>query len=636
MVSVIFFKSSRHRKMATQENLRELVSVSKILDTISSNVGDGIYKSKVTGGFLYMNDAFTRLFAIPEKESFLNGDQHKLFNTPEEREDIIDELYQSNSISNKLINFKRFDESRFWGRLSCTLLVENGEQFIVGTIADVTTQQEHESMLQESENQLREAQRIAKIGNWQLFNTSKILRWSEECIRIHGFNSIQSDYDYRDWLDRLDDIDELMLNTLMAKAMMTKDNVQFQSWFNTPDGERKFLVYVTRYQRSQKVKGGIWYGTVQDFTEQHLAEQRIVETKQFYETWIDNLPIESVMFDKERRYTYISENAIGDPELRASLIGETNEEYAQQRGLKDDFFQLRNEKVDELFAHKKTIKWEERMISRTGEESYHLRFLFPLDVVENGKSKLGAVGYSFNITEIKQAELDLIRKNEELDRFVYSISHDLRAPVASISGLTDLIGEAESPEELQHMLEMQKEALVRMDQYIKDVLDYSRNVRMKVEPEIIRIKEVVEACNDELRFFHQKDFDIEVKLNIDQPEILSDPIRFKIIINNLLSNAYKYQDRSKDRGFIQVSTKMLENGDVELRVEDNGIGIRDDMKESVWSMFVRGTHESAGSGIGLYILKEVANVLEANVTFDSEVGKGSTFVVTFRKVDHIS
>jgi len=95
----------------------------------------------------------------------------------------------------------------------------------------------------------------------------------------------------------------------------------------------------------------------------------------------------------------------------------------------------------------------------------------------------------------------LIRKNEELDRFVYSISHDLRAPVASISGLTDLIREAESKEELLSMLDMQKEALVRMDQYIKDVLDYSRNARMKVEPTLISIPEVVETCNDELKFF---------------------------------------------------------------------------------------------------------------------------------------
>ncbi|MDC1221666.1 hypothetical protein N8Z47_03255 [Salibacteraceae bacterium] len=63
--------------------------------------------------------------------------------------------------------------------------------------------------------------------------------------------------------------------------MMTKDNVQFQSWFNTPDGERKYLIYVTRYQRSQKIKGGIWYGTVQDFTEQHLGRKEYLRRNNF-------------------------------------------------------------------------------------------------------------------------------------------------------------------------------------------------------------------------------------------------------------------------------------------------------------------------------------------------------------------
>jgi len=131
--------------------------------------------------------------------------------------------------------------------------------------------------------------------------------------------------------------------------MMTKDNVQFQSWFNTPDGERKYLIYVTRYQRSQKIKGGIWYGTVQDFTEQHLAEERILETKQFYESWIDHLPIESVMYDANKRFIYISENAVGDTEVRNWLTGKTNVDYAKRRGLSREFYEKRNNKIDELF-----------------------------------------------------------------------------------------------------------------------------------------------------------------------------------------------------------------------------------------------------------------------------------------------
>jgi len=417
---------------------------------------------------------------------------------------------------------------------------------------------------------------------------------------------------------------------------MTKDNVEFKSWFNTPDGERKYLIYITRYQRSQKIKGGIWYGTVQDFTEQHLAEERILETKQFYESWIDHLPIESVMFDENRRYIYISDNAIEDDEFRNSLIGKTNKDYADFLGLDDAFYVQRDQKIVESIREKKSVKFEEKMVNKEGEDTYHLRFLFPLEIAERGKTKQVAVGYSFNITDIKQAELELIRKNEELDRFVYSISHDLRAPVASISGLTDLIREAESKEELLSMLDMQKEALVRMDQYIKDVLDYSRNARMKVEPTLISIPEVVETCNDELKFFHDKDFNIDVTFDLKVQEIMSDPIRFKIIINNLLSNAYKYQDSSKKEGTIRVSSERLDNMDTLIVVEDNGIGIREDIKDTVWNMFVRGTHASSGSGIGLYILKESTNVLGASVTFESEEGKGSRFEVRFRHVDQIN
>jgi len=117
---------------------------------------------------------------------------------------------------------------------------------------------------------------------------------------------------------------------------------------------------------------------------------------------------------------------------------------------------------------------------------------------------------------------------------------------------------------------------------------------------------------------------------------MSDPIRFKIIINNLLSNAYKYQDSSKKEGTIRVSSERLDNMDTLIVVEDNGIGIREDIKDTVWNMFVRGTHASSGSGIGLYILKESTNVLGASVTFESEEGKGSRFEVRFRHVDQIN
>ena len=638
MVSVIFFKSSRHRKMATEENLRELSGVTNILNTISLNLNEGIYKSRVNGGMVYMNDSFIRMFAFTDKDQLVDQDPHQLYSSPQDRDDILDELHENAQVSNRLVRFRRQDESRFWGRLSCKLIVEDGLEFLVGTVTDVTVQQEHESMLRESENQLREAQRIAKIGNWQLFNASKILRWSDECIRIHGLNSIQSDYDYRDWLDRLSDMDEAKLNTLMAKAMMTKENVEFQSWYTSPEGERKFLVYVTRYQRSEKVKGGVWYGTVQDFTVQHVAEQRIIETKQFYEDWIDKLPIESVMFDDQLRYTYISENAVQDSETRAWMLGKTNRDYAERRGLNNGFFELRDKMLQKSIDEKKHVTWEEKMKTKDGLDSYHVRYIFPIEITERGKQKHAYIGYSFNISEIKNAELDLLAKNQELiglnselDRFVYSISHDLRAPIASVLGLIDLTKSTDSQEETKEMLEMQSVALKRMDQYICDVLDYSRNARLEIEFADIDIEDVVSKCFTELKFFHAKNREIEIKQDLEIKSLRADPLRFRIIVNNLLSNAIKYQDPKKKLGKVCVRTWINEDNNIVLSVQENGIGIRADLIGNIWDMFFRGTNKSAGSGLGLYILKESVSAIGAEVEVQSVEGEGSTFKVTFSK-----
>ena len=115
------------------------------------------------------------------------------------------------------------------------------------------------------------------------------------------------------------------------------------------------------------------------------------------------------------------------------------------------------------------------------------------------------IGYSFDINEIKQAQFrlegrndELNQLNDELDRFVYSISHDLRAPIASVLGLNSLAEEAEDEAELNNILSMQREALDRLDQYIRDVIDYSRNKRLDVRPEEVGLKKVLDECMNDL------------------------------------------------------------------------------------------------------------------------------------------
>jgi PAS domain S-box-containing protein len=634
MVVVIFLKSSAHKKLISAQNLAALKAESSIIGTIARNMNDGIFKSQPETGFVFVNAAFANIFGFDFIEKVLVSNPVTLYHSESERDDLIEEIRLKGVVSNRLIHYRKQDGSRFWGRLSCKLIIEDDIDYLVGTVTDITVQQEQEDMLRENEEQLKESQQLANMGNWQLFNASKILRWSEECTRIHGYNSIQTDYDYREWLAGLDDMNESTVETLMAKAMMTRESLKFQSWYTTPDGERKFLAYITKYGRSDKTRGGVWYGTVQDITQQHLAEQIILDTKQFYEAWIDELPIESIVFDEQKRFRFISKNAIKDEELRKWLTGKTNKEYAETKGLSKAFYEQRDEMVEKVFKDWKTQSFEEEMVGNDGKTKHHLRFLIPFHLSENGRMKRVVIGYSFDLTDIKSAQNELIQSNEkliglnkDLDRFVYSISHDLRAPIASLIGINNLSKEVESLDEMEEMLTMQAESLQRMDGYISDILDYSRNKRLKLNETKIDIKDTIEKCLKDLRFYG-KDESLKVSLLIETDEIFTDELRFKIIVNNLLSNALKYTDNQKVEKWVELRS-FVEGDYTVIEVEDNGIGIRADLIDGIWDMFFRATSDFSGSGLGLYILKESAQALQARLSVESKEGVGSKFRVEF-------
>lgn len=634
MVAIIFLKSTLHKKLLTKKSLEMLRAETGIIGTIARNMNEGIFKSQPETGFVFVNAAFANIFGFESIAKVLACNPVHIYHSEADRDDFIDEIRTKGTLSNRLIHYRRQDGSRFWGRVSCKLITENGVEYLVGSVADVTVQQEQEEMLRENEEQLKESQQLANMGNWQLFNSSKILRWSDECMRIHGYNSIQTDYDYRDWLNGLDDMDEAKVESLMSKAMMTGQSFSFQSWYTTPDGERKYLSYITKYRRSEKIRGGVWYGTAQDITQQHLTEQIILDTKQFYESWIDELPIESIVFDEQKRFHFISKNAIKNEETRKWLTGKKNEDYAKLKGLTKEFYEGRDAMVDKMFSEWKPQSFHEEMIDAEGNCKHHVRYLIPFTLLENGRSKRVAIGYSFDITQIKQAQDELIKSNEklrglnkDLDRFVYSISHDLRAPIASMIGLTSLSKEVETQEELEEMLAMQTESLHRMDGYISDILDYSRNKRVDLKNVKIDIRDIVDKCLNDLSYY-RKDNALEVRLDIKENTLYSDDLRFKIIVNNLLSNALKYTDSEKSEKWVELRT-FIEGDRLVLEVEDNGVGIRSDLIHDIWNMFYRATSDFSGSGLGLYILKESAQTLDATFNVDSKEGVGSTFRIGF-------
>lgn len=240
------------------------------------------------------------------------------------------------------------------------------------------------------------------------------------------------------------------------------------------------------------------------------------------------------------------------------------------------------------------------------------------------------IGSIIDIHERKEAE-DKIRlqnellgkANKELDYFVYSVSHDLRAPLSSILGLTSIYPMAASPHEKDEIIRMISDRAHVLDDFIREVLDYSRNSRLELKLQPTLLWEVVDELLQGLA--HMEGYSA-IDFRVDIPSDLTvetDRERLKVILSNLLTNAIHYRDLGKT-SYIAIRAKRSDHAWA-LEVQDNGIGIRDEHQGRVFDMFYKAHLTSRGSGLGLYIANESAHRLKGNLEVESVYGQGSTF-----------
>lgn len=227
--------------------------------------------------------------------------------------------------------------------------------------------------------------------------------------------------------------------------------------------------------------------------------------------------------------------------------------------------------------------------------------------------------------KIEQKNLELITVNKELDRFVYSASHDLRSPITSLKGLIEIAISEKDPEELKNYLNLMNQSLTRQDQFISDIIDYSRNKRLDPHNEVINLDEAIDEVIAQHKHIKEVN-EIKIHKQIAVNEVYTDGLRLKIILNNLVSNAIKYSDKQKNSKFIKIKTAKVDNH-LKIEVADNGIGIKEDALDKVFDMFFA-TNTNLGSGLGLYITKEAVENLNGMISVNSIIDKGTTFLVT--------
>jgi len=233
-----------------------------------------------------------------------------------------------------------------------------------------------------------------------------------------------------------------------------------------------------------------------------------------------------------------------------------------------------------------------------------------------------------------QYQSQLETTNRELVEFNFRMSHDLRSPIASCRGLIDIAQEAvhDKDEDLiKELVNRMQAALYKADVLIEDIINVTRTKAVRVEPEVIALRSLV---NNTLQGLDTMDGFNDVQFDINIPESCAVCVKkfyLQQILENLLSNAIKYSQRADTQRSPAIQVHFHSAGKMcRLSVDDNGLGIPADLAHKTFGMFMR-FHPSIaqGSGLGLYLCAQNANALGGKLLYEMQ-SPGSRFVLTFQ------
>ena len=234
------------------------------------------------------------------------------------------------------------------------------------------------------------------------------------------------------------------------------------------------------------------------------------------------------------------------------------------------------------------------------------------------------------LEELQFATEELKKKNSEISRYAYLISHDLRSPLQSMSSLSKIIKEesiGKLSDKANVAISMLQNRAVHSHELVEGILKHSIAGAKAYSAELIHVEKFIQ----DLIVFCDPPSDFEILTEVSIPEIYTDPIILHQILNNLICNSFKYNDKSFGK------IKIVVKGDDEqltFEVVDNGAGIPIEFHERIFEMFQTLSQKdrfgNKGTGIGLNTVKNLVALLGGQISIESKVGEGSSFKITLK------
>jgi PAS domain S-box-containing protein len=623
-------------RIEAEESLR--ISEKKFRDTIM-NLDEGYYNVTTAGILIDHNQAFSHILGFDKSQDLRGFHLPDFWQVPEDRIPYLKELTLNGSITNYLINAKKHSGEKI-KVLASAHLVKDEDNYpcrIEGIFLDITK-------LKRAEDDLRLKNLVfdASIAANSISDTNgEITEANNAFLRIWGYT------DKNEVLGVA--ISEFFQNENEAVEIVTALNTKGQ-WEGNYTGKRKDGSTFIAHGLATDVKdeSGFVIGyqsAVLDVTESLALSKEIEEERNKLASLLKSIPDEVWYADSNKKFTLTNPSALKE----FGLISTEELEIEEFAGSLEVFLPDGTPRPLEMAPPLRalageTVKNVEEVVRIPGNIEMHHRQVSAAPVKDSSGKIIGAISVARDITDLKKAEIQIRKLNEELEQrviqrteqleaankeleaFSYSVSHDLRSPLRAVHSFTNILLEDYEKildDEGKRICGIISSSAMQMGELIDDLLSFSRIGRSTMNSSSLDMKFIANSVFDELLNENEKK---RIKLKIGKLySVYGDPGLIRLVWNNLISNAIKYSSK-KSVPEIVISSKQEDNN-VVYSVKDNGVGFDMQYKQKLFGVFQRLHNESEfeGNGVGLAIVQRIILRHEGKVWAESEAGNGAKF-----------